>query len=90
MNMKSGGYKYQIHARTGNIALVSGTNKYGSITWEVWKIRQEKKDRMNMGKLILAGADRGPVPGDWGIYGFSYGNEEKARVKCREMILQEA
>jgi len=89
MNMKSGGYTYQIHDRTGNIARISGVNIYKSISWEVWNIRQTKKDRIEFGKLVPAGSDRMPSPGDWGRHGWPCKDEEIARSFYREKIIQE-
>jgi len=85
MKMTSRGYRYKIESRSGNIALVSGENHYGSVTWEVWKIRQTKIDQIShWGKPIPAGSDIHPSPGEWGLYGFSYGGEAQARAAYYE------
>jgi len=85
--MKKNKYTYEVLKRTGDIALLKGVNIYGSITWEVWKIRYTKKDReFPNGTVIPAGSEYGPSNEDWGRYGWTGVDEDHARAIYKEKV----
>ena len=85
--MKKNKYTYEIIKRSEDVALLKGVNIYGSITWEVWRIRKTKKERtFPNGTVIPAGTEYAPSNEDWGRYGWTGATEGDARLKYRALL----
>jgi len=80
MRLQKNGYKYVIEEREGDVARLSGTNNHGSTTHEVVIILVSKTERVfPNGAVVPAGTEYLPSNNQWGVYGWTYQNEEDAK-----------
>ena len=87
--MASGGYTSEFMARSGDIALVSGRNRYKSVTWEVWKIKRSMSARTwPSGAVTPKVTEASPSCEKWGVDGWTYTDEYRARKAYRDKIIQ--
>lgn len=85
--LKNGGYKYSILKRIGSLAILYGTNKYDSFTYEVVKVRKYNTDKiLPNGSVIPTGTEYYPSNNEWGIYGFTASNLTDAKRILKEWV----
>lgn len=83
--IKQGIFDLTLVAREGDVAIYAQKSKFGSIRWEVVKIRKLKESFFPSGKKREAG-EYYPSPSEWGDRAWTFTTREDAFKKMDDLL----
>ena len=93
LNFIANGYKFKQLRRNPLYALYEGINKYGSICYEIHKVRikeaGECKFKGSDGQFKVVAFQKSEILArneEFGLYGWSYSKEVNALIKYEELV----